>query len=102
MIEVLVQSYRLLPPFFIYLLFKIAMPVKQRYRRKIQVKVARRLAMIAGKYSQASGVVRNRFMKPELCGKIGDPGRGGAELPVCIRPSHIGQEFLVDALHFAD
>ena len=70
--EILVQADRLLSAIAIDLLLEIAVPVEQPDRDEVQIQIAGRFAMIAGKNAEAAGVVRNRFVKAELGRKIGD------------------------------
>jgi hypothetical protein len=66
MIEILVQAHSFLPTILVDLLLEVTASVKQRYRAEIEVKVTRRLAVVAGKNSQAAGIVRHGLVKPEL------------------------------------
>ena len=59
MVKVLVQVDRFLPAFLVDLLFEIAVAIEQTDRDKIQIKIARRFAMIAGKNSKPAGVIRD-------------------------------------------
>ena len=54
MIEVLVQAHSLLPTILVDLLLEVTMAVQQRHRAEIEVKVARRLAVVAGKNSETA------------------------------------------------
>ena len=72
MMEVLIQADGVLHAILVDLLAEIAVTIKQADRDKVQIEIAGRFAMIAGKNSEAAGVVRNRFVKTELGGKIGD------------------------------
>ena len=70
--EILIKVDRCLNAVLVDLLPEIAVPIKQTNRDEIQIKIAGRFAMVAGKNAEAAGVIRNRFVKTELGGKIGD------------------------------
>ena len=52
------------------LLTEIPEPIKQTHRDQRQIQIARGFQMIAGQYSQAAGVKRQRVMNPKLSAKI--------------------------------
>ena len=54
MIEILVQAHSLLPTILVDLLLEVTVAVQQRHRAEIEVKVARRLAVVAGKNSETA------------------------------------------------
>src|SRR6476620_3067976 len=58
-VKILVQVNRCLNAVLIDLLPEIAVAIKQTYRNKIQIKIARRFAMVAGQNAEAAGVIRN-------------------------------------------
>ena len=96
-IKILVQINRCLNAVLIDLLPEIAVAIEQTNRDEIQIEIARRFAMIAGQNAEAAGVIRNRFVKTELGGKIGDRilDRGaGPGLPVRVLASEIFLEIL--------
>ena len=65
-IKILVEVDRLLNSVLVDLLPEIAVPVKQTDCHKIQIKVARRFAMIAREDAEAAGIVWDRFVKAEF------------------------------------
>ena len=71
-VEILIQAHGLLRAVAIDLLLEIAVAIKQTDRDEVEVEIARRFAMIAGKNAETAGVIRNRFVKTELGRKIGD------------------------------
>ena len=102
MIKILVQAHRFLPTIFVDLLLEVAMSVKQRHRAEVQIEVAGRLAMIAGKNTETAGIVRHGFVKPEFRRKIGDTWRARSKFSISVASRHVRLEFLVHGLHFTD
>ena len=70
--EILVEADGVLHAVLVDLLFEIAVPVEQADRDEIQIEIAGGFAMIAGENPEAAGVIRDRLVKAELGGKIGD------------------------------
>jgi len=104
MIKILVEVNRSLNAFLIDLLAEIAVPIEKTDRHKIQIKIAGRLAVVAGKDAQATGVIWNRFVKTKFSGKIRDgifDRASGASFSVSIMASQIFLEFLKDLLELA-
>src|SRR5262249_40360811 len=97
MIKVLIQINGGLNAVLIDLLPEIAVSIEQTHRDEIEIEVARGFAVVAGEDSEAAGVIRDRFVKTEFGGKIGDgildcsagPGR-----PVRVPASEIFLEIL--------
>src|SRR5262249_18004561 len=103
MIKILIQIDRCLNAVLVDLLPEIAMPIEQTNRNEIQVKIARRLAMVAGEYAKAPGIIRDRFVKTKFSREIGDriPNRAsGPRLSVGVMAPEIFFEFLKDLLQF--
>src|SRR5436190_5755251 len=71
-IEVLIEVNRLLNAIFVDLLPEIAVSIKETDRNEIQIKIAGRLAVVAGEDAQATGVIWDRFVKTKFGGKIGN------------------------------
>src|SRR5439155_9584532 len=104
MIKILVEVNRSLNAFLIDLLAEIAVPIEKTDRNKIQIKIAGRLTVVAGKDAQATGVIWNRFVKTKFGGKIGDrifDRASRASFSVGIVASQIFLEFLKDLLELA-
>ena len=59
MIKVLIEVNRLLDTIFIDLLPEIAVSIKETDRNEIQIKIAGRLAVVAGKNAQSTRVIRD-------------------------------------------
>ena len=59
MIKILVQINRRLNAVLIDLLPEIAVSIEQTNRNEIQIKIARRFAMVAGQNAETAGVIRN-------------------------------------------
>ena len=70
--EILVEADGVLDAFLVDLLFEVAVPVEQSDRDEIQIEIAGGLAMIPRENAEAAGVIRDRFVKAELGGEIGD------------------------------
>ena len=58
-IKILVQINRRLNAVLVDLLPEIAVAIEETNRNKIQIKIARRFAMVAGQNAEAAGVIRN-------------------------------------------
>jgi hypothetical protein len=58
-VKILVQVNCCLNAVLIDLLPEIAVAIEQTNRNKIQIKIARRFAMVAGQNAEAAGVIRN-------------------------------------------
>ena len=86
-IEILVEVNRCLHAVLVDLLSEIAVPVEQTNRNEIQIKIACRFAMVAGQDPESTGVIRDRLVKTEFGGKIGDrildSGTGPASSRTC-------------------
>src|SRR3954469_19840304 len=70
--KILVQVNCCLNAVLIDLLPEVAMAIEETHRNKIQIKIARRFTMIAGQNAEAARVIRNRFVKTKLGGKVRD------------------------------
>src|SRR6185295_16393577 len=104
MIEILIQVDRRLNAVLVDLLPEIPMPIEQSNRNEIQVQIACGLAMIAGEYSETTGIIRDRFVKAKFGGEIGNRilnRASGARLSVSVVSPEIFLEFLKDLLQFA-
>ena len=102
MVKILIETDGFLPAILIDLLLEIAVPVKQPNRDKVQIEVAGRLAMIAGKNSEAAGIVGNGFMEAKLRREISNrlfQLTGGTFFPVSILA---GEILLVTPVHFGE
>ena len=58
--------------------------------------------MIAGKNSKTAGIVWYGFVETELRRKIGNARCACSQFSIGVGPVHVGLEFLVHSLHFAD
>ena len=104
MIKILVEIDRFLNAVLIDVLPEITVPIKQTNRHEIQIKIARRFAMVAGENAEAAGIIRDRFVKTEFGGEIGDGifDRGaGSGFSIGIVASEIFLEHLKHLLQFA-
>jgi len=104
MIEILIQVDRRLNAVLVDLLPEIPMPIEQANRNEIQVQIACGLAMIAGEYSETTGIIRDRFVKAKFGGEIGNRilnRASGARLSVSVVSSEIFLEFLKDLFQLA-
>ena len=104
MIKILVQINRGLNAVLVDLLPEITVAIKQTNRHEIQIKIARRFAVVAGQDAEAARVVRDRFVKTEFGGKIGDRifDRGtGPRFPVGVEASEVFFEVLENLLELA-
>src|SRR4029077_1533646 len=72
MIKILIEVNCFLNAFFVDVLPEIAVPIEQTDRYEIQIEITGRFAMVAGENPQATGVIRDRFVKTKFGGKIGD------------------------------
>src|SRR4051812_14082727 len=103
MMEILIEVNGVLHAFLVDFLAKISMPVQQTDCDEVQVKVARRFAMVAGENTEAARIIRNRFVEAELGGKISDrflqffPATG---LPVSIGTFEIFAECIFNEFKF--
>ena len=102
MIEILVKADRFLPAILVDLLLEVTVPVEKRDRAEVQIEVTCRFAVIAGKNTETAGIIRHRFVKPEFRRKIGDTGRARPKFSIGVGSRHVGLEFLIHGLHFAD
>src|SRR5436309_2472973 len=103
MIEILIKVNRRLNAVLIDLLPEIPMPIQQANRNEIQIEIARRLAVVASEYAETAGIIRDRFVKTEFSGEIGDrifDCAPGPRLSVSVVSSEIFLEFLKDLLQF--
>ena len=105
MIKVLIEINRFLNAFLIDLLSEIAVPIEQTDRNEIQIEIAGRFAMVAGKDAQATGVIRDRFVETEFGGKIGNrifDCAASARFSVGIVASKIFLEFFKNLVEVAE
>src|SRR4029077_17740431 len=72
MIKILIEVNCFLNAFFVDVLPEIAVPIEQTDRYEIQIEITGRFAMVAGENPQATGVIRDRFVKTKFGGKIGN------------------------------
>ena len=104
MMKVLIQTDRLLNAILVDLLFEIAVPIQQTDRDEIQIEIAGRFAMVAGENAETAGIIRDRFVKTELCRKIGDrflDRAAGSGFPVGILAREIISKRVVNFLQLA-
>src|SRR6266480_4174433 len=103
-IEVLIEVNRLLNAILIDLLPEIAVSIKKTDRNEIQIKIAGRLAVVARQDAQTTGVIRDRFVKTEFSGKIGNgifDRAAGSGFSIGILSSEILLEVLKNLLELA-
>ena len=99
--KILVQADGVLDAVLVDLLFEIAVPVKQSDRDEIQIEIAGGFAMVAGQNAKPAGIIRDRFMKAELGGKISDrfcDGAARAGFAVGVLPRQILAKVVVHFL----
>ncbi len=102
--EILIQADGLLGAIAIDLLLEITVPIKQPDGDEVQIQIAGRFAMIAGKNAEAAGVVRDGFVEAELRREISDWALQRAAVAffaVGIGPGQVGAERFVHGLQLA-
>src|SRR6266480_2156576 len=72
MIKILIEINGFLTAFLIDLLPEIAVPIQQTNCNEIQIEITGRFAMVASEDAQAAGVIRDRLVKTEFRGEIGN------------------------------
>ena len=104
MVKILVEVDGLLRAFLVDLLFEISVTIEQADGDKVEIEIAGGFAVIARENAEAAGIIRNRFVKAELSGKIGDRFLDlarGAGFPVGVFPREITAKGIVNVFQFA-
>src|SRR4030095_2582608 len=94
--KVLVQADRLLPAFLVDLLTEVALLVEECDGDKVDVQIARALAMISRENAEAAGIVRHGFMEAELRAEIGHRSRRQRALLVSLAVSVLAREIRLE------
>ena len=72
MMKILIEVDRVLHAVLVDLLPEITVTIKQTDRDEVQIEIAGRFAMVARQNAETAGIIRDRFVKTELGGKVGD------------------------------